>query len=155
MKWGRVGVASTMSSSRDVVPCPQCGTRNRVPADASGRPRCASCHADLPWLVETRSADFAATVEASPLPVLVDAWAPWCGPCRMVSPIVERLAERYAGKLKVAKLNVDESPDVSRKLGVQGIPALFFYRDGRIVDHIVGAAPEATLAAKVDEVLAR
>jgi thioredoxin 2 len=144
---------SSMSSSQIVV-CDACGTKNRVPSASAGRTRCAKCHADLPWLVETSSADFADVVESSPLPVLVDAWAPWCPPCRMVGPIVERLAHRYAGRLKVAKLNVDDSPDVASRLGVQGIPALFLYRDGRVVDHLVGAAPESTLAAMVDRVLA-
>jgi thioredoxin 2 len=143
-----------MAAGSTIITCPSCAPRNRVPDDATGRPRCASCHGDLPWLVEATGADFGSVVEGSPLPVLVDAWAPWCGPCRTVSPIVERLAARYAGRLKVAKVNVDEAPDVARRLGVQGIPALFFYRDGRIVDRVVGAAPEHTLAAKVDQVLA-
>jgi thioredoxin 2 len=142
-----------MTAPSTIVACPACATRNRVPTAAAGRPRCASCRADLPWLVAASSADFASVVEDSPVPVLVDAWAPWCGPCRTVGPIVERLAERYAGRLKVAKVNVDEAPDVARRLGVQGIPALFFYRGGRIVDRVVGAAPESTLATKVDEVL--
>lgn len=142
-----------MTPTSTIVVCPACATRNRVPTAAAGRPRCASCRADLPWLIAASSSDFAPVVENSPVPVLVDAWAPWCGPCRTVGPIVERLAERYAGRLKVAKVNVDEAPDVARRLGVRGIPALFLYRGGRIVDRVVGAVPESALAAKVEQVL--
>ena len=132
-----------------VTSCPSCGTRNRVPAVASGRPRCATCGADLPWLVDTGDADFGDVVEKSALPVLVDVWAPWCGPCRAVAPVVERLATDRAGRLKVAKLNSDLAPRVSARLGVQSIPTLLVYADGREVARQVGAPP-----AWVDAVLA-
>jgi thioredoxin 2 len=137
-----------------IVPCPACGKRNRVPAAATGRPRCAACRADLPWLVTQAGSDLGASIDASPLPVLVDCWAPWCGPCRMVGPIVDSLAERYAGKLKVVKVNVDEEPQLAARFGVQGIPALFLLREGEVVDEIVGAVPERTLTDHVERVLA-
>lgn len=143
-----------MTPAPTIVSCPTCGTKNRVPIDASGRPRCASCHDDLPWLVEAGDGDYRTVVEASPLPVLVDAWAPWCGPCRMVSPIVERMAGTFAGRLKVVKVNVDESPAVARRLGVQGIPALFIVDGGDVVDATVGAAPERQLEGWVERSLA-
>ena len=120
--------------------CPSCGTKNRVPLAASGHPRCASCHADLPWLVEAGADDFDAAVAAS-VPVLVDLWAPWCGPCRFVSPAVEQAAAKLAGRLKVVKVNVDEAPEVSARFRVQGIPTLLVLRDGQPVAEQVGALP--------------
>lgn len=137
-----------------VAACPSCGTKNRVPSTATGRPRCASCQTDLPWLVAATTADYGDVVEQSPLPVLVDAWAPWCGPCNMVGPLVEHLADEYAGRLKVVKVNVDEAPEVAQRLGVQGIPAMFFVRDGKVVDSMVGARPLPDLQAAVEAVLA-
>ena len=120
--------------------CPSCGTKNRVPLAASGHPRCATCHADLPWVVEAGADDFDAAVAAS-VPVLVDLWAPWCGPCRFVSPAVEQAATKLAGRLKVVKVNVDEAPEVSARFRVQGIPTLLVLRDGQPVAEQVGALP--------------
>jgi thioredoxin 2 len=135
-------------SSR-VQACPSCGRRNRVPASATGKPTCAACKAPLPWLTDADDATFAAVAEHSTLPVLVDLWAPWCGPCRMVSPAVERMASRYAGRLKVTKVNVDLSPGVSARFNAMSIPTLLMIKDGRVVDRIVGAVPEQQLATWV------
>lgn len=110
-----------------VTSCPSCGKRNRVPAAARGRPRCAACGRDLPWLVDAGDSDFAEIVERSALPVLVDVWAPWCGPCRMVSPIVERIATERSGRMKVAKVNSDLAPEISARHGIQSIPTLLLY----------------------------
>lgn len=132
-------------SSAPIVACPSCGTRNRVPPSASGTPHCGRCHKPLPWVAEADEATFAAVVEQSPLPVVLDLWAPWCGPCRTVSPILERLATELAGRCKVVKVNVDEAPGISSRFGVQGIPTLIVLRDGREVARQVGAAPEAHL----------
>lgn len=128
-----------------VVACTACGTKNRVPAARSGRVRCASCHADLPWLVEADDDTFDAVVGGSSLPVLVDVWAPWCGPCRMVSPVVEQLSREFAGRLKVVKVNSDVSPRVSQRHGIQSIPTLLMYRDGREQSRQVGALPAPQL----------
>jgi thioredoxin 2 len=123
-----------------IVSCPNCAKKNRVPITAAGIPRCASCHTNLPWLVDAGESDFAEAV-TSRVPVLVDLWAPWCGPCRMVAPGVERAATELAGKLKVVKVNVDEAPGVSARFGVQGIPTLLILRDGAPVARQVGALP--------------
>lgn len=127
--------------SADVVACPACGVRNRVPASAAGLPHCASCHHDLPWLVEAGEADFDRAIDSS-VAVLVDLWAPWCGPCRMVSPAVQRASREYAGRVKVVKVNVDEAPAVSARFGVQGIPTLLLLRHGQVIGRQVGALPE-------------
>lgn len=142
-----------MRTGANVVTCPSCGTKNRVPAAATGRPRCSSCHADLPWLVDAGDADYDEVVGASPLPVLVDCWAAWCGPCRAVSPLVEQAAHDRPGRLKVAKVDVDAEPQVAARLGVQGIPALFLVRGGRVVDQQVGALPGHALDAWLDRAL--
>lgn len=85
--------------------------------------------------------------------VMVDFWATWCGPCRMIAPMVEKLAGEYAGKVKVLKLNTDENPDVASKHGIMGIPTLMFFRGGKKVDQIVGAVPEGALRSKLDSLL--
>lgn len=103
--------------------------------------------------VVVTDATFDLQVLQSPLPVLVDFWAPWCGPCRMVSPIVEELGRQYAGRLRVAKVNTDENPAHAGRLGIQGIPTLIFFKNGREVDRIVGAAPKPMLQSRVERVL--
>lgn len=138
-------------SSR-VTPCPACGTKNRVPAASSGRPRCASCKKDLPWIADATDATLASTLDTSSL-VLLDLWAPWCGPCRMVAPVLERLAERYPGRLKVVKVNVDDNPVTARAYDASSIPTLVMIRDGKAVGRVVGAQPEPALAAQVEPLL--
>ena len=138
-------------SSR-VTPCPSCGTKNRVPASATGRPRCASCKKDLPWIADASDATLAAALDTSSL-VLLDLWAPWCGPCRMVAPVLERLAARYAGRLKVVKVNVDDNPGTARAYDASSIPTLVMIRDGKTVGRVIGAQPEPALAAQVEPLL--
>jgi thioredoxin 2 len=107
-------------------------------------PRCAACHQPLPWLVEADDATFASVI-AGRLPVLVDLWAPWCGPCRAVGPAVEAITARYAGKLKTVKVNVDVAPTVANRFGVQGVPTLLVLRDGAVIARQVGALPSPAL----------
>jgi thioredoxin 2 len=142
-----------MANAGTIVACPSCHTKNRVRATSSGVPRCSVCQTVLPWIVEAGPDSFDEEIAAS-VPVLVDFWAPWCGPCRMVSPLVERLGAEHAGRLKVVKLNVDDAPAISARFGVQGIPLLVVIRDGSEVDRLVGAAPLARLQAWLDPHLA-
>jgi thioredoxin 1 len=104
-------------------------------------------------LVHVDDKNFATEVLNSDLPVLVDFWATWCGPCRSISPIVEELAKEFSGKVKVTKLNVDESPATPGQYGVRGIPTLILFKGGKILDQIVGAVPKARLKAMIEKSL--
>ena len=139
----------------ELIKCAHCGRRNRVPAAAPGTPRCGNCHEPLQWIVNTSDDGFAEVAEKSPVPVLVDLWAPWCGPCRMVSPALEQLASERAGRIKLVKVNVDESPRLQQRFGIQSIPTLMLLRDGKVIARQVGAAPVDTLRAWLDQSLAR
>ncbi len=100
--------------------------------------------------LELTDSNFAEEVEKSDKPVLVDFWAEWCGPCRMVGPIVDELAGEYEGKAKVGKVNVDNNPDVSVKFGIRSIPALLIFKDGEVVDQIIGAVPKNQIKKQLD-----
>ena len=98
-------------------------------------------------------ADFDQVVRQSDVPVMVDFWAEWCGPCKQIGPALEELSDEYAGKIKIVKVNVDENPDAPAQLGVRGIPALFMFKDGQVVSNRMGAAPKAALKSWIDESL--
>jgi thioredoxin 1 len=104
--------------------------------------------------MDLTSANFEAEVEKAATPALVDFWAPWCGPCRMMAPVVDAIAEKYAGKVVVGKINVDEAGDLAMKFGVRSIPTIMIFKGGQAVDVVVGAVPEADLVAKLEKVLA-
>lgn len=104
-------------------------------------------------IVEVTTSTWDQEVLGAPGLVLVDFWAVWCGPCRMIAPTVEELAKEYAGKLKVCKLNTDDNPDIASRYKIMGIPTLMFFKDGEKVDQVVGAVPKPQLKAKIDELL--
>jgi thioredoxin 2 len=147
-------------SDPQLIRCPSCGATNRVPFEkiAQGlQPVCGRCKTPLPvgnQPVTVTDANFATEVERSPLPVLLDMWAPWCGPCRMVGPIVEELAKEMAGRVRVAKLNVDENPATAARFHVQSIPTLLVLKNGREVERIVGAQPKAAIVQRLQKVAA-
>jgi thioredoxin 2 len=146
--------AGTAAGPVSVLTCTACGKRNRIRPSERGSPHCGSCGRPLPWVVDATDSTF--DVEArSTAPVLVDLWAPWCGPCRFVSPILEELASENAGRLKVVKVNVDENPALSQRFDARSIPTLVVLRDGRVVDRVVGALPKPQLAARLSPHLAR
>ena len=139
--------------------CPACGATNRVSADklTQGlKPKCGRCQAALPVEkpITVTDASFAQDVERSPLPVLVDAWAAWCGPCRMIAPIIEELAAEMLGRMTIAKLNVDENPRTASRFGLRSIPTLLIFKDGREVDRIVGVQPKPEIMRRIERVTA-
>lgn len=103
--------------------------------------------------IELNDANFEGEVFKSNLPVLVDFWAPWCGPCRMVGPVVEEIAKEYDGKLKVGKLNVDENTQTASQYGIMSIPSLLFFKGGRVVDQITGAVSKQHFIEKIDKII--
>lgn len=134
-----------VTSTGNVVTCSACGTKNRVPAAAKGVPRCGKCRGALPWIVAADDATFRDVAMSSRLPVLVDLWAPWCGPCRIVSPELEKLAHRHAGRLKLVKVDVDQSPQTSSRFEARSIPTLLILQNGEVAARHVGAAPAEVL----------
>ena len=122
---------------------------SRRTANPSAVPKCANCGSRLPWAVDAGEGDFAEEVKA-PVPVVVDFWAPWCGPCRSVAPIVDDLATQYAGKIKVAKINVDESTEVATRYQITSIPTFILFKDGQVKDRALGALPKSEFVKLID-----
>lgn len=146
-------MSAPAAARTSLVTCPHCAKRNRVPAVAASAPRCGNCHEHLPWIAEAGDDDFAEVVEQAPVPVLVDLWATWCGPCRMVSPALERLATQRAGELKLVKVDVDQASRLSQRFEVRSVPTLMVLRDGQLLARQAGAAPEPVLRTWLDEAL--
>ncbi len=114
---------------------------------------CAAEGEDMADVHEVSDGSFEAEVLQSPLPVLVDFWAPWCGPCKAIAPVVAELAKEYAGKLKVVKMNVDDHPQTPSRYGVRGIPNLILFKGGQVRDQIVGAVPKSHLVKAISQVV--
>ena len=133
---------------------PDCGKRNKIRPSQRGYPHCGSCGKPLPWLVNATDETFGFEGLAS-VAVLVDLWAPWCGPCRVVGPMLENLSKEYAGRIKVVKVNVDENPALAQTFQAMSIPTLVVLRGGRVVDRIVGALPMSELKMRLFPYLMR
>jgi thioredoxin 2 len=149
---GVAGPAGTGPVS--ALTCASCGKQNRIRPSAKGVPHCGSCSAMLPWVVNATDETFDLEADAS-VAVLVDLWAPWCAPCRYVSPILEELARDYAGRIKVVKVNVDDNPVLAQRFQAHSIPTMVVLRGGRVMDRVVGAMPKSQLAIRLTPHLLR
>ena len=142
-----------------LIRCPSCGVTNRVPLEEVERgltPVCGRCKTRMP--IATRplvvtDATFAAEVERSPLPVLLDLWAPWCAPCRMIAPVLDELAYELAGRVRFAKLNVDDNPATAARFQARSIPLLVILKNGREVDRLIGVQPRAEIVRRLERVV--
>jgi thioredoxin 2 len=133
----------------NIVVCTNCSSKNRLKTPPKGQlPVCGKCGHSLPWLIKADDTTFATETDAA-VPVLVDFWAEWCGPCRMIAPVLEDLSRELAGKLKIVKLNVDENPRTSEQFKVQGIPMLIVFKHGQAVDTFVGAMPKGAMLERL------
>ena len=143
-----------------LIRCSVCGATNRVPPEKlrqGEQPICGRCKTPLsadgkPVTVTDQT--FPNEVERSPVPVVVDMWAPWCGPCRYLTPIVEELSAQLAGRVRVAKLNVDENPETASRFRIQSIPALLVFKGGREVDRVVGVQPKSEILKRIERAVA-
>ena len=146
-------MSAPATARTSTIACPHCGKRNRVPVSAGSVPKCGNCHERLPWIADAGDDDFAEVAERAPVPVLVDLWATWCGPCRMVSPALERIATDRAGELKLVKVDVDQAPQLSQRFEVRAVPTLLVLRNGQVLARQSGAAPAAALRSWLDGAL--
>jgi len=146
-----------------VVSCSKCGTKNRVELAraAEGQAKCGKCGTPLDTskvadqagdqkpLIVTDATFERDVLRAGSVPVLVDCWAPWCGPCRMVGPIMDQLAVESNGRYRIAKLNVDENPRIASQFQIQSIPTMLIFKDGKLIDRLVGAQPKPAIAERL------
>ncbi|MBU1340106.1 MAG: thioredoxin TrxC [Proteobacteria bacterium] len=148
-----------MNDNGLILVCSKCGTKNRVPVSRIDEaPKCGKCGDSLPVDVLSRpinvmDSTFDKEVLASSLPVLVDCWAPWCGPCRAVGPILDALAVKYRARLKIVKLNVDENPGIGSRYSISSVPTMFLVKNGRIIDTLTGALPKEQLESQIARIL--
>lgn len=142
-------------SETQIIRCTNCGTANRVLLEklrSGDLPVCGKCRTQLTASAQplkVTDASFASDIEQSPLPVFLDFWAGWCGPCLMIGPFVEELAGDLAGRVRVAKLNIDENPRTASRFGVRSIPTMIIFKDGREIDRITGAAPKEMMLRRL------
>jgi thioredoxin 2 len=141
------------ATASNIIACPHCGKRNRVPAAAAGVPRCGNCHNPLPWITAADDESFAEVVDAARLPVLVDLWATWCAPCRVVSPALEQVARDLAGSVKLAKVDVDAAPKTAARFAVQAIPTLLVMSGGDVKARRAGAVSAAIIRQWVTDTI--
>jgi thioredoxin 2 len=143
-----------------IIRCLSCGTKNRIPENRfNENPRCGKCGAVLAVRaeqnrpIEINDLTFDREVLSTPGAVLVDCWAPWCAPCRLVAPILDELAGKYAGGIRIAKLNVDESQVIASRYNIRSIPTMLFFKDGTLVNSLVGALPKETIEQHINAIL--
>ncbi len=141
------------NSPKQIVKCPHCGANNRVAVNSRKQAVCGRCKNPLPAFssmpVHLTDANFSETVEKSSLPVLIDFWAAWCGPCRLIAPVIDELAKELAGKAVIGKLNVDENQMTAARFGVQSIPTLLIVKNGREAERIVGVQPKDAIISRL------
>ena len=141
-----------------VVTCSNCGAKNRVDEGrlATSEARCGRCGEKLaageqeskPVTITDQTFE-REVVQARGRPVLVDCWAPWCGPCRMIAPILDELAAQSAGRYRIAKLNVDENPQTASRFNIASIPTMLIFKDGKLIDRLIGAQPKQAIAERL------
>ncbi len=143
------------ASDTQLIRCSSCGATNRVPlskVNDNHQPVCGRCKTPLTVSVHpvtVTDANFASEVEQAALPVLLDMWAEWCGPCRTIAPVIEQLAAELAGRVRVAKLNIDQNPRTTARFGVRSIPTLLVLKNGREIDRLVGMLPKQEILRRL------
>ncbi|MCK5541809.1 MAG: thioredoxin TrxC [Desulfobacterales bacterium] len=148
-----------MNDDSLILGCLECGTKNRIPLSRMDEsPKCGKCGALLSTDIISQPVDvvdntFDKVVLGSVLPVLVDCWAPWCGPCKAVGPVLDELAVKYKGRLIIAKVNVDENPRIGSKYSISSIPTMLLVKKGKVIDQVVGALPKADLETQIARIL--
>lgn len=148
MTTGERSSASAGPRPISLLKCPNCGASNRIAPSDRGAPHCGTCGKPLPWVVDANEATFEVEAKASPT-VVVDLWAPWCGPCRLVSPLLDQFAHEHAGRVKIVKVNVDDNGRLAVRFDASSIPTMVVLRDGEVVDRIVGAMPQPALWSRL------
>jgi thioredoxin 2 len=138
----------------NMVVCARCGRKNRVPAAAEGNQHCGNCGAPLPWIADATDDDFSEIADSAAVPVVVDLWATWCAPCRMVSPALEQVATEMAGRLKLVKVDVDRAPALSERFAARARADTLLMNHGQVISRRAGAAPAPAIRKWVEAAVA-